>query len=206
MFPLGIKKPLKQGKVHFYWHVICNINLAVFQPRSKHYFSGLGEVLGFHQVKTADWLSQQKLWDSREALWSVRVWLVVCTENPAVCLYWTYKNLFDNMLHMVQRITSYHENESSLTHVYKGTLFSHLIDLVRFVVSLGTCLFWPAKSKWPSLSDIPLILTRHNRTAALAAINHSRKIQNFWSRMQHSHEAHKPIFTTSNLHCLTWNC
>jgi hypothetical protein len=49
------------------------------------------------------------------------------------------------MLHMVQRITSYHENESSLTHIYKGTLFSHLIDLIRFVVSLGTCLFWPEK-------------------------------------------------------------
>jgi hypothetical protein len=51
------------------------------------------------------------------------------------------------MLHMVQRITSYSENESSLTDLYKGTLFSHLIDLVRFVVSPGTCLFWPAKEK-----------------------------------------------------------
>jgi hypothetical protein len=49
------------------------------------------------------------------------------------------------MLHMVQRITSYYENESSLTDVYKGTLFTHLIDLVRFVVSLGTCPFWPDK-------------------------------------------------------------
>jgi hypothetical protein len=49
------------------------------------------------------------------------------------------------MLHMVQRITSYYENESSLTDLYKGTLFSHLIDLVRFVVSPGTCLFWPEK-------------------------------------------------------------
>jgi len=127
--PFGIKKPLKQGKVNFYWHVVCNINMAVFQPRSKHNFSGLGEVLGFHQVKNTDWLSQQKLWDSREALWSVRVWFVACTENPVLCLYWTYKNLFDNMLHMIQRITSYHENESSLTHIYKGTLFSHLIDL-----------------------------------------------------------------------------
>jgi hypothetical protein len=58
-----------------------------------------------------------------------------------------HKNLFDNMLHMVQRITSYYENQSSLTDVYKGTLFSHLIDLVRFVVSLGTCLSWPAKAK-----------------------------------------------------------
>jgi hypothetical protein len=48
------------------------------------------------------------------------------------------------MLHLVQRITSYYEN---LTDVYKGTLFSHLIDLVRFVVSLGTCPFWPAKAK-----------------------------------------------------------
>jgi hypothetical protein len=49
-----------------------------------------------------------------------------------------HKNLFDNMLHMVQRITSYYENQSSLTDVYKGTLFSHLIELVRFVVSVGT--------------------------------------------------------------------
>jgi len=47
---------------------------------------------------------------------------------------------------MVQRIYSHYENESSLTDVYKGTLFSHLIDLVRFVVSLGTA-FWPAKAK-----------------------------------------------------------
>jgi hypothetical protein len=51
------------------------------------------------------------------------------------------------MLHMIHRITSHDENESSLTDVYKGTLFSHLIDLVRFVVSPGTCLFWPAKAK-----------------------------------------------------------
>jgi hypothetical protein len=51
------------------------------------------------------------------------------------------------MLRMIQRITSYHENESSLTNIYKGTLFSHLIDLVTIVVSLGTCLFWPAKAK-----------------------------------------------------------
>jgi hypothetical protein len=51
------------------------------------------------------------------------------------------------MLHMVQSITSYYEYESSLTDVYKGTLFSHLIDLVRFVVSLGTCPFWSAKAK-----------------------------------------------------------
>jgi hypothetical protein len=73
---------------------------------------------------------------------------VVCTENQPSCMFCIEhdKNLFDNMLHMVQRITSYHENESSLTHVYKGTLFSHLIDLIRFVVvSLGTCLFWPEK-------------------------------------------------------------
>jgi hypothetical protein len=93
---------------------------------------------------------------------------------------------------MVQRITSYHENESSLTHVYKGTLFSHLIDLVRFVVSLGTCLFWPAKAKMTFI----VRLTRHNRTATLAVINHSRRIQNFWSRMQQSWSSQ------ANLHCL----
>jgi hypothetical protein len=49
------------------------------------------------------------------------------------------------MLHMVHKITSHDENESSLTDEYKGTLFSHLIDLVRFVVSPGKCLFWPDK-------------------------------------------------------------
>jgi hypothetical protein len=72
-FPLGIKKPLKQGKLNFSWLLVCNINLGVFQPRGKHYFSGLGEALGFHQVKNTHGFSQQKLWDSKEALWSVYV-------------------------------------------------------------------------------------------------------------------------------------
>ncbi len=79
------------------------------------------------------------------------MWCLICSVHiEPTQLYVSIehdKNLFDNMLHMVQRITSYHENESSLTQIYKGTLFSHLIDLIRFVVSLGTCLFWPAKAK-----------------------------------------------------------
>jgi hypothetical protein len=44
--PTWIKKPLKQGKLNFSWLVVCNINLGVFQPRGKHYFSVLAEVLG----------------------------------------------------------------------------------------------------------------------------------------------------------------
>jgi hypothetical protein len=53
-FSVGINKPLKQGKLNFSWLLVCNINLRVFQPRGKHYFSGLGEALGFHQVKNTD--------------------------------------------------------------------------------------------------------------------------------------------------------
>jgi len=49
-----IKKPLKQGKSKFSWFMVCNINLGVLQPRCKHYFSGLGDALGFHQVKNTD--------------------------------------------------------------------------------------------------------------------------------------------------------
>ncbi len=85
--PTWIKKPLKQGKLNFSWLVVCNINLGVFQPRGKHYFSGLGELLGFHQVQNTDWFSQQRLWDSREPLWSVCLICRVHREPSYMFLY-----------------------------------------------------------------------------------------------------------------------